>query len=87
MEFREDERLEFSAIIRAKHVGEQAHIKLLRDGQVRGACLLLGEPACHVQLRDSTTVGLPRAIFFSLDPSRHPLSYLDEHASARRSCA
>ncbi|KAG2425827.1 hypothetical protein HXX76_013452 [Chlamydomonas incerta] len=33
VEFREDERLEFSAIIRAKHVGEQVHLKLLRDGQ------------------------------------------------------
>ncbi|KXZ51680.1 hypothetical protein GPECTOR_11g131 [Gonium pectorale] len=33
VEFREDERLEFTHIIRAKHIGEQVHLKLLREGQ------------------------------------------------------
>ncbi|GFR42650.1 hypothetical protein Agub_g3587 [Astrephomene gubernaculifera] len=33
VEFREDERLEFAHIIRAKHIGEDVHFKLLRDGQ------------------------------------------------------
>ncbi|GLC34013.1 hypothetical protein PLESTB_000828600 [Pleodorina starrii] len=33
VEFREDERLEFTYIIRAKHIDEHIHLKLLRDGQ------------------------------------------------------
>ncbi|GIL46280.1 hypothetical protein Vafri_3303, partial [Volvox africanus] len=33
VEFREDERLEFTHIIRAKHIDERIHLKLLRDGQ------------------------------------------------------
>ncbi|EFJ52700.1 trypsin family [Volvox carteri f. nagariensis] len=33
VEFREDERLEFTYLIRAKHIGEDIHLKALREGQ------------------------------------------------------
>ncbi len=52
VEFREDERLEFTYLIRAKHVGEPVHLRLLRDGQVGrgtgvggGLTQLVGAPA------------------------------------------
>lgn len=53
MEFREDERLEFTYLIRAKHVGEPVHLRLLRDGQVGGGnlCRETEEECKSAQLR------------------------------------
>lgn len=34
VQFREDERVEFSHIVRSKHIDDTLHLKILRNGQV-----------------------------------------------------
>lgn len=35
VQFRDDERVEFSHIVRSKHIGEQLRLRILRDGKIQ----------------------------------------------------
>ncbi len=41
VQFRDDERLDYSHVVRLKHIGEQLKVDLLRNGEVGGAACCL----------------------------------------------
>jgi hypothetical protein len=54
VQFRDDERVDYSHVISLKHVGDTLNLKILRQGQVRwfvlrvecGVCMLFASVAC-----------------------------------------